>query len=48
MSEVVKDFKSSVEKSINFYKEELKGEQAGQVLLCLKILRLITMAHLLH
>ena len=25
MSEVVKEFKNSVEKSISFYKEELKG-----------------------
>ena len=30
MSEVVKDFKTSVEKSINFYKEELKGVRTGR------------------
>ena len=30
MSEVVKEFKSSVEKSISFYKEELKGVRTGR------------------
>ena len=30
MSEVVKEFKNSVEKSISFYKEELKGVRTGR------------------
>lgn len=30
MSEVLKEFKSSVEKSISFYKEELKGVRTGR------------------
>ena len=30
MSEVIKNFKSSVEKSIAFYKEELKGVRTGR------------------